>query len=164
MRHPLSQGATEVTEGEGRCWKRCNVNFFAELLECFYSSSVSVAGGWSYSKLLVVMEESFKKWAGHAGMLSGCDAACGPCCRNWDTWKQDNASARELFTPAIWVTITCMLCRAAQKYSNLMRAMMSVALVEPFFHMSTTARLSQWKRTFWRDQRQPQECTAQTIA
>ena len=52
----------------------------------------------------------------------------------------------------------------AQKYSNLMRAMMSVALVEPFFHMSTTARLSQWKRTFWRDQRQAQVCTAQTIA
>ena len=164
MRHPLSQRATEVMEGEGRWRKRCNAKFFAELLECFYSCLVSVVGGWSYSKLLVVMEESFKKSAGHAGMLSGCDAACGASCRKWDTWKQDKASAMELFCLAIWVTITCMLCWAVQKYSNLMRAMMSVALVEPFFHMSTTARLSQWKRTFWRNQRQPQVCTAQTIA
>ena len=29
---------------------------------------------------------------------------------------------------------------------------MSVALVEPFFYMSTAARLSQLKRTSWRDQ------------
>jgi len=116
-------------EGEGRWWKKCDVNFFAELLEYFYSCLVSAADGWSYSKLLLVMEESFKKWAGHAGMLSGCDAACGASCWKQDTWKRDNASAIELFSPAIWVTVTCMLCRAAQKYSNLM---MSVALVELF--------------------------------
>ena len=34
------------------------------------------AGRRSYFKLLVVMEESFKKWAGHAGMLSGYEATC----------------------------------------------------------------------------------------
>ena len=89
------------------------LNILQNCWNAFTPVLVSAVGGWSYSKLLVLMEESFKKWAGHAGMLSGCDAACGPCCRNWDTWKQDNASARELFTPAIWVTITCMLCRAA---------------------------------------------------
>ena len=52
-------------------------------------------------ELLVVMEESFKKWAGHAGMLSGCDAACEASSRKWDTWKRDDASAMELFTLAL---------------------------------------------------------------
>ena len=37
---------------------------------------------------LAVVEESFKKWAGHAGMLSGYDAACGAGCRKQDTWEK----------------------------------------------------------------------------
>ena len=45
-----------------------------------------------------------------------------------------------------------------------MGAMMSMALVEPFLHLSTTVRLSQWKRTFQHDQRQLQVCLAQAIA
>ena len=44
MRHPLSQGATELVKGEGRRLKRCDVNFFAELLECFYSCLVCMCG------------------------------------------------------------------------------------------------------------------------
>ena len=39
-------------------------------------------------ELLVVMEESFKKWAGHAGMLSGCDAVCDVACEA-SSRKQD---------------------------------------------------------------------------
>ena len=39
------QGAAEVIESEGRCWKRCNVKYFAELLECFYSC-FGKCGGW----------------------------------------------------------------------------------------------------------------------
>ena len=77
------------------------------------------------------MEESFKEWTGHAGMLSGCAAACGASCQKRDTWKRDNASAMELFIPAIYglQLHVCYAGRAAQKYSNLMRAMMSVVLV-----------------------------------
>ena len=97
VQHPLSQGVTEVTKGKGYVRKGTMLN----VLQCFYSCLVCAGGGWNYSKLLVVMEESFKERAGHAGMLSGADAACGTGCRKQDIWKRDNASATELFTPTI---------------------------------------------------------------